>query len=226
MNLPASYFPSAWLWGTNVASVALIGLAAWRIRWRSLDPVALNAWMGACVVIMLFWRMNGGLTPGLAFHLLGSTAFALLAGPWMALMGMAIVVAALAGWGTLDWLSAGLNYLIFAAFPVATCTLMLRLARRYMPANYFVYIFFNAFMVGGATFFASSLLGVLMLFLAKAYALDYLLTEVLPFYFLLSWSEAFTTGILIAISVVYKPHWVATFDDRFYFYNKKNLGGS
>jgi uncharacterized membrane protein len=29
----------------------------------------------------------------------------------------------------------------------------------------------------------------------------------------LSWSEAFTTGLLTAVLVVYRPQWVATFDD-------------
>ena len=65
-----------------------------------------------------------------------------------------------------------------------------------------------------------SLLGVSVLALADAYRPDYLFGDALSFYFLLSWSEAFTTGLMLAIFVVYKPHWVATFDDRRYLLRK------
>ncbi|MGE8358325.1 MAG: energy-coupling factor ABC transporter permease, partial [Microvirgula sp.] len=95
--------------------------------------------------------------------------------------------------------------------------------QRFLPANYFIYLFLNAFLVGGASFFASALLLVATLGLAGVYPADELLYDVLPFYFLLSWSEAFTTGLMMSIFVVYKPHWVATFDDRRYLYNKPPL---
>jgi uncharacterized membrane protein len=61
---------------------------------------------------------------------------------------------------------------------------------------------------------------VLTLAMAGAYQSDFLLYEALPFYFLLSWSEAFTSGLLIAILVVYRPHWVASFDDARYLNDK------
>ncbi|GAB2902433.1 energy-coupling factor ABC transporter permease [Microvirgula aerodenitrificans] len=223
MNLPADFFSPPILLTAGAGALAVLGLAATRVRWRKLDPVALNAWMGACVVIILFWQLSGGFKPGLSFHLLGSTAFTLLAGPWMAMIGMAIVLLALAAWGTLDWGSLGLIFLICVACPVTITGVALRLAQRFLPANYFIYLFLNAFLIGGASFFASALLLVATLGLAGAYPADELLYDVLPFYFLLSWSEAFTTGLMMSIFVVYKPHWVATFDDRRYLYNKPPL---
>lgn len=222
MNFPSQFFDTPTLWLTNGMALAVLAEAVRRITWRKLDPVALNAWMGACVVIMLFWSLSGGFKPGLSFHLLGSTAFTLLAGPWMALIGMAIVLAGLCTYGTLEWGAFGLNFLIFVAWPVLISAVVLRFAQKKLPANYFVYIFINAFMVGGACYFACCALGVSVLALAGAYPADYLFEEVLLFYFLLSWSEAFTTGIMIAIMVVYKPHWVLTFDDRLYLYSNKD----
>jgi uncharacterized membrane protein len=32
----------------------------------------------------------------------------------------------------------------------------------------------------------------------------------------MAWAEAFSTGMLITVIVVYKPAWIATFDDRRY----------
>lgn len=219
MNFPAQFFESATLWLCQALSVSLLLYAAWRVRWRQLDPVGLNAWMGACVAVMLFWSLKGGFRPGLDFHLLGGTAFALMAGPWLALIGLAIVLAGVTAYGMAEWAAFGVNYLVMAVAPVAVAGCTLRLAQR-LPANYFVYIFFNAFLTGWLSFFLTGLLGVSILALAGAYPLDYLFGDALGFYFLLSWSEAFTTGLMLAIFVVYKPHWVATFDDRRYLHRK------
>jgi uncharacterized membrane protein len=37
---------------------------------------------------------------------------------------------------------------------------------------------------------------------------------------LLSWPEAFTTGLMLTLLVVYKPQWVSTFDDERYLNDK------
>jgi uncharacterized membrane protein len=47
-----------------------------------------------------------------------------------------------------------------------------------------------------------------------------LLEEYLPFFLLISFSEAFITGMLITTMVIYKPEWVATFDDKRYLLDK------
>lgn len=219
MHFPAQFFAPATLWLTLAMVVLLLLEAVRRTPWRTLNPVALNAWMGACVVVMLFWSLKGGFKPGLEFHLLGGAAFALMAGPWLALIGLAIVLAAVSAYGMAEWSAFGVNYLVMAALPVTLTGLTLRLARR-LPANYFVYIFFNAFLTGWLSFFCAGLLAVCTLALADAYPPDYLFGDALSFYFLLSWSEAFTTGLVLAIFVVYKPHWVATFDDQRYLYAK------
>jgi uncharacterized membrane protein len=36
----------------------------------------------------------------------------------------------------------------------------------------------------------------------------------------MSWAEAFTSGALITVLVVYRPQWVTTFDDRRYLDGK------
>lgn len=45
-------------------------------------------------------------------------------------------------------------------------------------------------------------------------------TTYLPFYLLMAWSEALTTGVIITLMVVYRPPWVATFDDKAYIENR------
>lgn len=151
MHFPAQFFAPATLWLCHALCAALLAQAVWRVRWRQLDPVGLNAWMGACVAVMLFWSLKGGFKPGLEFHLLGGAAFALMAGPWLALIGLAIVLAGVTAYGMAEWAAFGVNFLVMAAAPVAVTGLTLRLAQR-LPANYFVYIFFNAFLTGWLSF--------------------------------------------------------------------------
>ncbi|MCP1290013.1 energy-coupling factor ABC transporter permease [Chromobacterium sp. S0633] len=221
MDLPASFFPDAALWLSNGAALSLLALAARRVAWRGLPLPACNAWMGACVLALALWLLRGGVAPGLFFHLLGAGLFTLMMGPWLALLALALPLLALAVSGQADPQALGLNYLSMIVPPVALSAAALRLSQRVLPSNLFVYVFVNGFLAGGAGMFAAGLSGLLALGLAGAYPWDQLLEETLPFYFLLSWSEAFTTGLLAAVLVVYRPEWVATFDDGRYLGHRR-----
>ncbi len=220
MDLSASLFPGWALWLGCALAAALLALAALRVRWRALDPAALNAWMGACVLDLALWLLRGGLQPGLSFHLLGAALLTLMMGPWLALLALAVAQLALAAAGHADWAALGLNWLLTPLPAVAVTAGMLELARRRLPAHFFIYVFVNGFLAGGASLLAAALCGVLALGAAGAYPWDGLLGEALPYYFLLSWSEAFTTGLLLAVLTVYKPRWVSTFDDGRYLGGK------
>ncbi|AXK40520.1 energy-coupling factor ABC transporter permease [Crenobacter cavernae] len=216
MNVPAFLFDAVLLWSAlGAAALALAG-AAWRVDWKTLTPGRANAWAGATVLTLLMWTLSGGFKPGLSFHLLGAALMTLLMGPWLALLALAAVLAGATAMGAGSWLAIGLNWWTMVAVPVGVAGTGLWLAHRLLPANLFVYVFVNAFLAGGASYFAASLAGVTVLGLAGAYEAEYLLADALPFYFLLSWSEAFTTGLLTAVLVVYRPHWVSTFDDDRY----------
>ncbi|AXE33794.1 energy-coupling factor ABC transporter permease [Chromobacterium phragmitis] len=220
MDLSASLFAGWAVWLSAGLSLAALVFAALRVKWRELDPAALNAWMGACVLDLAMWLLRGGLQPGLSFHLLGAALFTLLMGPWLAMLALAVVQLALAAAGHADWRALGLSWLLTALPAVAVAAGMLELARRRLPANFFIYVFVNGFLAGGASLLASALCGVLALGAAGAYPWDALLEEALPYYFLLSWSEAFTTGLLLAVLIVYRPRWVATFEDSRYLGGK------
>jgi uncharacterized membrane protein len=45
-----------------------------------------------------------------------------------------------------------------------------------------------------------------------------------PYGLLLSWGEAFLTGLLTAVFTVYLPRWMATFDDAAYLRPPANRG--
>ncbi|WP_028534825.1 energy-coupling factor ABC transporter permease [Paludibacterium yongneupense] len=214
MNLPAALFPSLLLWLCNALALALLGLAF--VRGGRPDPQRVNAWLAAVALTAALWSLQLTLRPGLGFHLLGAAAFSLLMGPWHAVLACALLllVQGLAGQGEIP--AFGLDLLIGGALPVGLTTVLRLACERCLPANLFVYIFLVAFLGGGLSLLAVNLAALLFLGLAGAYPWDELLGSVMPYYLLLSWSEAFTTGLVLSILVVYRPHWVSTFDDRRY----------
>ncbi|WP_174875643.1 energy-coupling factor ABC transporter permease [Vogesella oryzae] len=216
MNFVAGQFPQWALWLGDVLALLLLGVALTQVRWRALEGGAVNAWLGACVLLLGFWLGRAGLQPGLSFHLLGGTVFTLLMGPALALPALAVVLLGLAAGGQLEWPALGLDYLLSLVPQVALTALLLRVAQRRLAANVFVYVFVNAFLAGAGGMLLAACCGLAALALAGAYPLEHLLENALPYYGLLAWSEAFTSGLVMAILIVYRPQWVATFDDARY----------
>lgn len=220
MNYPVSLFPF-WMIGlTSVLALVVLAVAALRAPWRALQGPAANAWLGAVVLVMVVWLLKGGFKPGVSFHLLGVSVLALMMGPWLALVAVGVVLLGLVMDGQGEWLAIGMNFMVSGVVPVALTSLVLRIAQHSLPRNLFVYVFANAFMAGGAAYAAANMTGMLLMGAVGSYPWDYLLEDVLPFQFLFSWSEAFTTGLVMAVLVVYRPEWVASFDDALYLDDK------
>jgi len=59
-----------------------------------------------------------------------------------------------------------------------------------------------------------------LLALAGAYPWDYLINDYFPYFLLLGFSEAWISGVVITLFVVYRPNWVLTFDDSRYLMGK------
>ena len=216
MNFPDTLFSPPLLWGATGLMLLLLSWAAWRVPWRTLPHGAVSAWSAACVLLAAMWLVKAGLQPGLSFHLLGAAIFTLLMGPALALLALALVLLLQVAAGQLDWLALGLNFCVTLLPAVSVTTLALRLAQRYLPAHLFVYVFVNAFLAGGLSLVVAAASGMVLLWLLGVYDWSYLLDNALPFYFLLSWSEAFTSGLVLSIMVVYRPQWVRSFDDARY----------
>ncbi|MGE5027613.1 MAG: energy-coupling factor ABC transporter permease [Betaproteobacteria bacterium] len=221
MNFPDHLLPPGWLWpGWGLFALAFF----WAVRsapWRTLkDSSRLNLWLGTCVLLMAVWSIRTGIKPGLNFHLLGATAMTLMFGPQLALIGLAIILAAVTLAGMSGWQEFGWNALVMAALPVAVSYGIYWLTDRKLPNHLFIYIFLNAFLGGALAIAAAGLGGTLLLQLSGTYLPAYLYHDYLPYFILLAWSEAISTGMAITMMVVYMPQWVSTFDDKRYLNRK------
>jgi uncharacterized membrane protein len=220
MNIVSHLIPAEWIW--VLWGILTLGglLLARRCAWRMLaDRDNLNVFLGATVAVLGLWLIKTGIKPGLHFHMLGATALTLMFRPGFALLALALVTLAvtlLSG----EYNALPANILIMGAVPVAVSWGIFRLADRRFINHLFVYIFVNAFFGAALAIAAVGLASTAFAAATGAYPLAYLLDEYLPYYLLMAWAEAFATGMLVTLMVVYKPQWVATFDDRRYLLNK------
>jgi uncharacterized membrane protein len=220
MNIVSSSIPAHWHWLLWLLTALLGGLIAWRASWGMLaDRRNLNVFLGAVVAVLALWLIKTGIKPGLNFHLLGATALTLMFRPLFALFGLALVIAAITLWQGEYAAFAG-NLLIMGVVPVAVSWAIYRLVDRRLPNHLFVYVFLNAFFAAALAISAVGLVSTVFAALSGVYSLDYLLEEYLPYYLLMAWAEAFTTGMVVTLMVVFRPEWVATFDDKRYIEGK------
>ncbi|MFN3884920.1 MAG: energy-coupling factor ABC transporter permease [Rhodocyclaceae bacterium] len=226
MNFTDGLFGDLWAYGAFVPHVLLLLWAVRTAPWKRLaDNAQMHVWMGTIVVLTLFWSLKAGAKPGLHLHLLGATAFTLMFGRQLALLGLSVVLAAVTFntglKGIAGWQAYGLNALVLIAVPVFVAHVMWRFVERFLPANIFVYFFVAAFFGGGAAALASGLTSGLLLWSAGIYGFELLLSDYLPFYVLLCFAESWLNGAAITLLVVYYPRFVSSFDDRRYLWKKK-----
>ncbi len=216
MNIVSDLIPDA----LAIALWLIFGLAAlWHVRhcrWHMLkDRDNLNVFLGASVAVLALWLIRTGIKPGLNFHLLGATALTLMFRPAFALLALALVTALLALWDG-QYKAYPANLMLMGGVPVLVSWGIYRLVDSRLPNHMFIYIFLNAFFGAAAAVSAVGLASTAFAAAIGAYSMEYLLREYLPYYLLMAWSEAFVTGMVVTLLVVYRPQWVATFDDRRY----------
>ena len=219
MNLTDNLLPSTlgWLW---LVFALVLGWTLRSAPWAILrKPGILNLMLGACVLVLSFWQIKAGIRPGLNLHILGATLLTLLFGPWFALLGLMLVLALTTMWDG-AWHAFALNALLMGVVPVTISWWLYRLTERYLSHHLFIYIFINAFAGSALAVAVTGVAVTLSLAEIGAYGLSDLVHTYLPYFLLMAWSEAVTTGMLITVLVVYRPQWVATFDDKHYVDNK------
>ena len=205
----------------TAAVVGLLVLALLAAPWARLAKrPALDVFAGTLVALLAVWQMRTQVAPDLPLHLLGATVLTLIAGPWLAWLGIALVATlsllfgiAQAPFSGHGW---GLALLGGGAVPVAVSWLCARALRRFAPTHPFVYIFGNGFFGAGLAVFAGGLATAALASFAARHDSALLLEVWLPAVLLLAFAEAWLSGMIVTLLVIYRPQWLSTFDDRRY----------
>jgi len=213
-----STFTQIVLWFMFAATVAL---AVWRAPWYHLkEAESLHILLAMIVGIMVIWALKAGLTAGLSIHLLGTTLLTLMFGWAFAILGILVVLLAHAIQSGHGWAALPVNTLMLGALPALTSYLIFRGVDRFLPNNFFVYIFLNAFFGAGlavaSAVFATSIVHIV----SGAYPASLVWYSYTRYVLLVMFPEGFITGMLMTLFIAYRPEWVSTFDDDRYIIGK------
>lgn len=192
-----------------------------RAPWRRLsDSEQLNVWLGMVVLLTLVWSLKAGVKPGLAMHLLGVNLFVLTFGPHLAFIGLSLVTLGITLNGAAGPQAFAVNALLLAGVGVVVSQQLGNWVQRLLPQHFFIYIFINGFFVSALSILAVGGVSCIFLAVTGTYAWDYLFSEYFPYFLLLAFSEAWLSGMVVTLFVIYRPQWMTSFDDARYLSGK------
>ncbi|WP_341674893.1 energy-coupling factor ABC transporter permease [Niveibacterium sp. SC-1] len=191
-----------------------------RIDWRALAfGPGLNRLGATSVCLMVFWHMSARLGPGFGLHILGVTAAVLMLGRGQALLALAIASLGAAIAKGSDLAAWPFDFTLLALMPAWFADAANRWIQRRLPHHFFIFVFVNTCLVAA--------LGVLLVGLGATATLGLaghswqaLFEDYLPYFLLLAFAESWMCGVAITLLVVYRPGWVAAFDDQSYLMDK------
>lgn len=203
------------LWWPLLLSLLLLLLLTYG---HKQGPLPLNAeranvLAGLSVALLLLWQLKAAIHPLLALHFLGLTLLTLVAGARLALLAGMLVATADSGWHG-QWPLLPLNLLCLVCVPVLASRVALFVVKALLPAHLFLYIFIAGF--GGAA--AAICLGygsrALLLVLYEQVSSHQALEQNIQLLPLLAFPEALLNGMAVTLMAVYRPQWLATFNER------------
>lgn len=220
MDLNSIHLANTWLWAHWLYWPALVW-AIYKAPWSVLlQKDSSNILFASCAVLFLFWHLKINIEDGLSIHLLGSTILTLMFRWQVALMSNALIVLGITLTSLADFQAFAMNGILMGVIPVTISHVIWRINERFMPANYFIYIFLAAFLAAGISILSTGYISYRLLSSIPGQLIKETLDQYLLIYIPIMYPEAFITGAVISVFVIYKPQWIATFDDRRYLHNK------
>ncbi len=199
----------------------LTATAIWRAPWHKLlERDSANVYFATIVILLLFWNLKAGVSPGQSFHFLGASAAALMFGWEFAFLAVQALVLATTLDGRGGWETFALNTLILGAIPTLVTHNLRRFSQSKLPHNLFIYIFLNCFFAASLGILLAGVTAYGLLATSHAYSVAELNQNYLPFLLLLALPEGTLNGIAMTVMIVYKPAWVATFSDKMYLFKR------
>jgi uncharacterized membrane protein len=203
-------------WGDWALLLLTLAVALPFKPWLVLRHAPLQSpWIGAMVLLPWIWWTQHLLPNGLALHVSGVCLLVLMFG-WPLAMWSLVPIGLLAQlidthtWPDLD---AAVTHIVWLGMIPGTLALVLGLAvRRWAPHHLFVFILGRGFIVTALAITATGFLAGLAGHRPPSIAFE----EWMLAYWLLGWGEAISTGMLTAIFVAFKPHWLLTYSDARY----------
>lgn len=209
------------MWAGGLLYLLLMVGALVSAPWSKIfDNEAQHVYLGAIVALSLVWVMRGGIQEGLNFHLLGMTLLCLMFEWQFALVAASAIVAVTTTFASAGWTAYGFNVVLMGALPVIFTRVCLYLGQRWLPHNFYIYIFVNAFLVGGLSILLVGAVSAWIQYASDVQPTGTIFRNFVQILPLLMFGEGFINGGAMSLVVAYRPQWVATFHDHWYLKGK------
>ena len=111
-------------------------------------------------------------------------------------------------------------FLLSVALPIVVVLAVLRITQSHLPDNFFVYVLAVAFAGSALSLAAAGLGSAAVIAGSGAMSAATIFGDFAPYLLYLAFAEGTMTGMLVTLAVVYRPDWLATFDDARYLHHK------
>ncbi len=180
-------------------------------------------WLGCAGFLVALWSMKAGISAGLSVRFLLMTALTLLHGWQLAVLAAALALGVLCFTGQAAWSSFGADLLCMAFVPALFTAWLHEFVHDRLPHNYFVYFFVTVYLGSALAFNLAGLARIGVLLASGSLDAAHVGGEYFAILPLMSFGEGVVNGMVMAMCVVYKPHWVMSFDDKLYLRRRPDL---
>lgn len=221
MDVPVEFLSQSLILTGWMITAAVLVFVLIKMPWSRLrEGDSTNVLFGAIVFLVVMWGIKAGVSPQQNLHFLGMTALTLMFGWHYALIAALVLVSVATARYELGWAGIGFNFVTMGCIPVLVAHSLLTLSQRYLPHNFFIYIFLNTFFSAGLGFFLGGMTSYWLIDAADLLRDFPMVNEYPLFLLLLAFPEGGLNGMTVTAIVVYRPEWVATFHDRMYLRGK------
>ncbi|GAA4900953.1 energy-coupling factor ABC transporter permease [Ferrimonas pelagia] len=194
----------------------ILRTSALKHNWR--QQTYLNLALCAAAGLLCLWRIRAGIFPGLDLHFLALPLITLMFGWRSAILIASLPQLILLLLGVDLWQHAAGLLWLGVALPIMISYLWLSLCHTLLPKNLWFYVFAGAF-ANGALIYAlrTASLG---LWYQGWYGWEVIVDNYLILIPLFLMPEAMLNGFPTVLLVVYKPQWLATWNEQQYLHSK------
>lgn len=221
MDVYDSLLTNHWIILGHIIYWPIVIFALIKTPWRERSCDVKQIWPILSAALLLLWQLNAPLSVGISIHLLGATLMTVLFGWQLAIVGLTSVLLGTTLINTTfsnesSWLAIGLNGVTQVLVPTVCSYHIVKQVFLRLPHNFFIYIYLVGFANAMLSIAMVGLSSTLVLALASEIPLNILTSHYLSAYLLIIFPEAFITGALLTIVVVYRSQWALSFDDERY----------
>ncbi|MEJ2043627.1 MAG: energy-coupling factor ABC transporter permease [Reinekea sp.] len=218
MNTEFSLFPVSFNVISNLLFFCIVTLAIVKVSWAEIrSDDGLQHRIGfATVVLVTIWSLRAGVSEGLGIHFYLITAFHLIFGWQVSIALVFLVQLGMIAVGNESWMALGTNGITSGLIPICVTYLCWKWTDSRQHRNPFTFIFGTAFLGAILSVVVSILLLSFSFMLFDIYDWEQIANEYILFIPLVALPEGILNGMLVASLIIFKPQWVAMYDEKRY----------